>query len=124
MLAQHGVWVMAIPQSHSGSFNIPVASSSPEYCFVFCRACADQTEMSKGRCSGFNFISENFNAKYVLKLQPHKHMRGFQSPIIQAERMGDLELCSAPSWQKLHCLPATSPLCHACVPHTKLFHTG
>lgn len=44
LMAQHRAWVMVIPQSHSSSFDIPVASSSPEHCFVFCRACAYQRE--------------------------------------------------------------------------------
>lgn len=44
IMAQHRAWVMVIPHSHRGSFNIPAASSSPEQCFVFCRACAYQRE--------------------------------------------------------------------------------
>lgn len=64
-MAPHRAWVMVTLQSHSGTFNIPASLSSPEHCFVFCRACAYQ---SKGRCSGFKLISENFSEKYVLEL--------------------------------------------------------
>lgn len=44
IMAQHRAWVMVMLQLHSGSFNIPIFSSSLEHCFVFCRADVYQGE--------------------------------------------------------------------------------